>query len=119
MKTNKELKAEYKQMKFPMGVFQIRNKVNGKILIDSSMNMNAKWNRHKLQLGVGNNWMTELQNDWKKFGEENFVFEVLSELEEKNGGDADYKNELAVLEELILDELRPYREKGYNIEKKK
>lgn len=119
MKSNKELKAEYKQMKFPMGVFQIRNKVNGKILIDSSTNMNAKWNRHRLQLGVGNNWLTDLQNDWKKYGEENFVFEVLSTLEEKIGGDADYKNELALLEEMILEEKQPYGEKGYNTKKKK
>lgn len=119
MKTNKELKEEYKQMKFPMGVFQIRNVKNGKVFIDSSTNMNAKWNRHKVQLGVGNNWMTELQSDWKEFGEENFVFEVLSELEEKEGGDADYKKELAVLEEMILDDRKPYGKNGYNKEKVK
>lgn len=119
MKTNKELKEEYKQMKFPMGVFQIRNLVNGKIFIDSSTNMNAKWNRHKVQLGFGNNWITELQNDWKKFGAENFVFEVISELEEKDGVDNDYKSELAVLEEMYLEKLEPYGNKGYNIIKKK
>jgi hypothetical protein len=119
MKTNKELKEEYKQMKFPMGVFQIRNLVNGKIFIDSSTNMNAKWNRQKVQLGFGNNWITELQNDWKKFGEENFVFEVISELEEIDGEDNDYKSELAVLEEMYLEKLEPFGNKGYNIIKKK
>lgn len=119
MKTNKELKAEYKQMKFPMGVFQIRNIANGKIFIDSSTNMNAKWNRHQVQLKFGNNWNTELQNDWKKFGEDSFVFEVLSELEEKDGGCDNYKKELALLEEMVLDELKPFDENGYNVERKR
>ena len=119
MKTNKELKTEYKQMKFPMGVFQIRNIANGKIFIDSSTNMNSKWNRHQTQLKFGNNWNTELQNDWKKFGEDNFVFEVLSELEEKDGGSDNYKKELTLLEEMLLDELKPFGENGYNIENKK
>jgi group I intron endonuclease len=118
MKTNKELKAEYKQMKFPMGVFQIRNIVNGKILIDSSTNMNSKWNRHQAQLKFGNNLNTELQNDWNKYSEENFVFEVLSELEE-DGGNENYKKELGLLEEMLLDELKPFGEKGYNIKKKR
>jgi len=119
LKTNKELKAEYKQMKFPMGVFQIRNLVNGKVFIDSSTNMNAKWNRHKVQLNFGNNWITELQNDWKKYGEENFVFEVVSELEEKDGGSDNYKSELELLEEMILDKVKPFGDNGYNIIKKK
>mgnify|MGYP002383887052 CR=1 FL=1 len=47
--TQKELKEKYKQMKFPMGVFQIRNTVNGKIFVDSSTNLPAIWNRHKTQ----------------------------------------------------------------------
>ncbi|GEM_PF-5308046 len=37
--TKKELKNQYKETKFPMGVFQIKNQVNGKILIDSGLNM--------------------------------------------------------------------------------
>lgn len=119
MKTHKELKEEYKQMKFPMGVFQIRNIVNGKVFIDSSTNMNSKWNRHRVQLKIGSNWITELQNDWNKFGEDKFVFEVLSELEHKDDDSIDYKKELLLLEEMITDELKPFGEKGYNVEKRK
>lgn len=118
MKTNRELKAEYKQMKFPMGVFQIRNILNGKIFIDSSTNMNSKWNRHQVQLKIGNNWNSELQNDWNRFGEENFVFEVLSEIEEKDGSDDNFKKELQLLEAMLVEELKPFGENGYNVEKK-
>lgn len=119
MKTNKELKAEYKQMKFPMGVFQIRNINNGKILVDSSTNMNSKWNRHKAELKFGNSKITELQNDWNKFGEDNFVFEVLSELEHKSDDGIDYNAELLLLEEMIIADLKPFNQRGYNKEKRK
>ncbi len=54
MKTKKELKDEYKQMKFPMGVFQIRNIRNNKVFIDNSINMKSKLNRHKMELKYGN-----------------------------------------------------------------
>ncbi len=43
MKTKKELKEEYKQMKIPMGVFQIKNISNNKVLIDNSIDMESKW----------------------------------------------------------------------------
>ncbi len=114
MKTKKELKEEYKQMKFPMGVFQIRNTVNGKIFVDSSTNMNAKWNRNRLQLSVGNHPNKELQNDWNEFGEEAFQFEVLEELKHNDKKTMDYNKEVALLEEMIIEELQPFGEKGYN-----
>ncbi|MDA3859686.1 MAG: GIY-YIG nuclease family protein [Melioribacteraceae bacterium] len=119
MKTNKELKSEYKQMKFRMGVFQIRNIINGKIFIDSSPNMDSKWNRHKTELKFGNHRNSELQIDRKKFGEKNFVFEVLSNLEQKEGENINFKKELLLLEEMLIDELKPFGENGYNIAKRK
>jgi len=50
MKTKKELKDEYKQKVFPMGVFQVKCTVNGRLLIDNSVDMESKWNRHKMEL---------------------------------------------------------------------
>jgi len=119
VKTNKELKSEYKQMKFPMGVFQIRNRLNDKIFVDSSSNMNSKWNRHKMELKFGNHRNTELQNDWTSLGENNFVFEILSDLEQKDDDSINYSKELTLLEEMLFDELKPFGEKGYNLKKKK
>lgn len=43
MKAQKDLKAEYKQKKTKMGVFQIRNTVTGKILLGSGLNLDAIW----------------------------------------------------------------------------
>lgn len=114
MKTRKELQEEYKQMEFQMGVFQIRNVVNGKILIESSPNLSAIWNRHRVQLNFGNHPIKNLQNDWKTFGEENFRYEILSEIKPREGDTTDFKKELKLLEKMYLDELQPFEEKGYN-----
>lgn len=54
MKTKKELRDEYKEMKFKKGVFQIRNTVNKKVYIDSSADLDAIFKRQKFQLNCGN-----------------------------------------------------------------
>ncbi len=114
MKTRKELTEEYKQLKFKMGVFQIRNMVNGKVFVESSINLDAIWNRHQAQLDFGSHPSKGLQKDWKELGKENFSFEILSEIEHRDGVNVDYKKELKLLENMYLEELQPFEEKGYN-----
>ncbi|WP_271766247.1 GIY-YIG nuclease family protein [Aquimarina algiphila] len=105
MKTKKELKEEYKQMKIPMGVFQIKNISNNKVLIDNSIDMESKWNRHKMELKFGNHRNRTFQKDWDDYGENNFVFEVLSELKENDEGNMNYNKELKTLENMVIEEL--------------
>ena len=50
MNAKKKLKEEYKHKKNRMGVFQIRNTANGKIYVGSSLNLDAIWNRNKMEL---------------------------------------------------------------------
>ena len=114
MKTNKELKEEYKQMKFRIGVFQIRNTLNNKIFIDSSANIDAKWNRHKVQLDFGSHPNSELQKDWKESGKNNFVFEALGEVKQSDEETIDYTCEAELLKEMFIEELQPFDDKGYN-----
>ncbi|MFN0173347.1 MAG: GIY-YIG nuclease family protein [Saprospiraceae bacterium] len=114
MKTRKELTEEYKQTKFRMGVFQIRNVVNEKIFIESSINLDAIWNRHRLELDFGGHRNKNLQKDWKEFGDDKFKFEILSEIEHREAVAVDYKQELKLLEKMYLEELQPFEEKGYN-----
>ncbi len=118
MKTNKELKNEYKLYKSPKGVFQIKNKVNGKILIGSNIDLKAIWNRQKAQLNFGNHPNDELQKDWKELGADAFEYEIILEIKENEGKEIDFPKELKILEELYLDELQPFGEKGYNKKKK-
>lgn len=114
MKTRKELKEEYKQIKFKMGVFQIRNNLNGKVFIGSSLDLKAIWHAQKLQLDMGMHQNSELQKDWKNYGPDNFCYEILEEIHETNEKPLDYKQEIKALEEMIIEDLQPFENKGYN-----
>ncbi|WP_018126903.1 GIY-YIG nuclease family protein [Balneola vulgaris] len=105
MRTRKELKEAYKQVKFPMGVFQIRNIKNNKVLIDHSIDMDSKWNRHKMELKFGNHRNRSFQKDWNEYGEESFVFNVLSELKSRDEENINYNKELETLQDIVIEEL--------------
>lgn len=115
MKTQKDLKREYKEMEIPAGVYRIKNLKNGKVFVSSSMNIKKAWNSERFKLKSDFYVNPELHKDWKEFGEENFEFSVLDILETEEG--MDERRELKALEELWLNELKPYGEKGYNKEK--
>ena len=101
-------------MKFRMGVYGIKNLVNGKIFIGSSPDLVANWHSERLQLNMGIHFNDALQSDWKQFGSENFRYEILEEIEQSNDLQIDWKKELKALEEMILEELQPFEDKGYN-----
>ena len=105
---------EYKLTHRPMGVFQIRNKSNGKVFIDSSVNVPGKINRHTLQLNLGSHPSKQLQADWNELGPDLFEFETLEPLEPRDDPNYDYKSDLVVLEDLWLERESPFGENGYN-----
>lgn len=118
MKTNKDLKEAYKQKKFRIGVFQIKNKVNGKVYVDSSINLDAIRNRNLSELRAGGHRNEMLQKEWNEYGEDSFQFEILSEIEQKDGDNTDYGKEAKQLADMYIDELKPFGEKGYNRQKR-
>jgi hypothetical protein len=114
MQTKKEMKDAYRQMKFRIGVFQVRNTESGKIFIDSSPNLDAIWNRLRMQLNNGMHPNVQLQADWKNIGADKFAFETLAEIEQKDEDAKDYTKEAKDLAALYIDELKPFDEKEYN-----
>ncbi len=114
----KQLKQEYKQTHPPMGVYQIRNLVNEKVLVASSLNLLGIFNRAKLQLEMGSHPNKSLQAEWKQFGSGSFAFEILDEVEAREAAGYDYRQDLAFLEELWMEKLEPYGEQGYNEKRK-
>ncbi|MCJ8015138.1 DUF2087 domain-containing protein [Paenibacillus sp. KQZ6P-2] len=116
----KELVDEYMSTPRPMGVFQIRNKENGKIYVISSTNLPGTINSQKAKLSSDYHVSRTLQKDWKELGEEAFAFEILEELEPDPQAANDlkqqkiYKDKVAKMEKEWLEKLQPYDEKGYN-----
>ena len=100
-----------------MGVFQIRNKTNGKVFIDSSNNVPGKINRHRFALNAGQHASKSLQADWNELGESAFEFETIEPLEPRDDLGYDYRSDLKTLEELWLDKVRPFGRNGYNEKK--
>jgi hypothetical protein len=111
-----ELKREYKLNHRPMGVYQIRNIANEKVLIGASLDLPGIINRHKFQLKMGKHPNAALQSDWNEFGAEGFAFEILDEITPKEG--LDNRQELGFLEDLWLEKSQPYGDRGYNEKKK-
>lgn len=113
-KRRAELQEKYRQMKKISGVYQIRNKVNGKVFIGSCVDINSMFNRCRFELQTGMDRIPGLLDDWKHYGEDNFSFEVLEELKIKEGEFQDIKHDLKQLEEKWLEIIQPYGDKGYN-----
>jgi len=109
----RELKKQYQQSHRPMGVFVIRNTVNNKIFVAASVNLPGLINRHKFALQNGSHASPSLQADWNLLGPDKFEFEIVDELTPRGGVD-DYRQELEMLENLWLEKLRPFDERGYN-----
>lgn len=66
------------------GVYAIRNLVNGKMYIGSTINpFNKRWQCHKKRLRKGIHHSEHLQASWNKYGENNFCFEII-EITEPN-----------------------------------
>lgn len=114
MKTKKELKEEYSNLKPKIGVFQIRNTVNGKIYIEGSVNLDKIWNRHRVELNFGGHRNVALQKEWNEFGEANFKYEILSEINQEENRNVDYAKEAKQLAKMFIEELQPFGDKGYN-----
>lgn len=114
MTNRSELKRQYKEATQQMGVFAIRNLVNGKVLLGASLNLPGMLNRTRFQLDAGSHKVAALQHDWKAHGADKFAFEVLDELSPVEDKNHDYSDDLNTLEALWLDKVQPYGDAGYN-----
>jgi hypothetical protein len=113
MNNLKTVKKLYKHTLRPMGIFQIKNLVNGKVHIGRSTDLNGKINSEKFQLKNNMHSNKELQNDFNAQGEETFSFEILDLLLPKEDPHHDYGADLQTLEALWLEKLQPFGGKGY------
>ena len=61
------------------GVYRITNKVNGKVYIGQSTNLISRKGQHFRSLRKGMHPNIHLQNEFKKYGEASFVWEIVKE----------------------------------------
>lgn len=109
-----ELKRLYKQNVPDMGIYQIENKANGKIYIESSKNLEATRKSREFQLRMGTIvFNRELQKELEQFGAQNFSFSVLDVLGKPEPG-ANVERLLMALKLSWQEKLHPFGDRGYN-----
>ena len=114
MTDRKERKREYQEREKRAGIFQIKNRMSGKVLLGSSLNLDGPLNLHRFALRMGNHRNRELQRDWNELGPEAFVFEILDVVQPGDDPGFNMADELTLLEQLWIAELQPFGERGYN-----
>lgn len=91
------------------GVYKIRNRVNGKYYIGSSDNIlgsHGRWSEHINGLKSNRHENSYLQRAWNKYGQENFEFSILEEVQ---------KQYLLLTEQTYLDRAKLDGKKCYNL----
>ena len=110
----KELIRQYKETPRPMGVFQIKNNRNGKLLLLKALNIPGIITRHQLELRRGMHRNRELQAEWNQYGEEAFSFEPLATIKPEEFPPEQWSAAGADLLQTWLEKLQPYGDAGYN-----
>jgi group I intron endonuclease len=65
-----------------IGIYRIKNLKNKKCYYGSSKNIEKRWRTHSNNLKNGKHHNIHLQRSWDKYGEDNFVFELVEECNE-------------------------------------
>lgn len=88
-----------------IGIYGIRNKINGKIYVgQTSVSFGDRKDCHYAKLRHNKNDNINLQNEWNYFGENNFEFIILEEV-----------NDISVLDTLEQKYISLYQPNVYNI----
>jgi hypothetical protein len=102
----KELKQLYEQRKIVGGVYLIKNTQGEKALLEATTDLRGSKNRFSFSQKTGSCVDMRIQDDWKKYGADAFVFEVLEEHEK---GDSqtmeEFQSDISVLKDLWAEKL--------------
>jgi hypothetical protein len=83
-----------------MGIYAIRARASGHLLLSASRNVHAALNRARFELRMGKHADRELQAEWNRSGAEGLDFEVLELVKEREDEGFDYAGELKALEQI-------------------
>lgn len=115
MKSKEEranLVQQFTKIAIEGGVYQIKNTVNGKILVDKTPNLKSL-NGRTLSLQMGTDKNKALQKEWNEFGADAFVMEILEVLKPNDNPFVSQKDELKKMVEHWIDKLQPFGDRGY------
>lgn len=89
------------------GVYEIRNTVNGKKYVGSSIDIEKRWREHRHHLNKGAHGNSHLQAAWDKYGSKVFAFRVIEQVDDIQS--------LVQREQWWLDNVRASGAQTYNV----
>ena len=89
------------------GIYSILNKIDGKIYIGQSIDVDIRWKQHITDLNKNIHFNSYLQNSWNKYGSDAFEFKLLMACKPR------YLNRFERVQIKKFDSTN--REKGYNL----
>ncbi|MGX4599737.1 GIY-YIG nuclease family protein [Faecalimicrobium sp. JNUCC 81] len=111
-KSRKEAILEYKERSISGGVYKITNVVNEKYLLVNDIDLKSAENRFNFFKKTGSGTHMKVEKDVKEFGADKFTFEILEEIDMKEGQSTkEFKEDLKMLEEIWKEKFDP--EKSY------
>ncbi|MCW5634383.1 MAG: GIY-YIG nuclease family protein [Rubrivivax sp.] len=101
------LKRQYREAGPAMGVYAIRNRASGRVVVRASLNLEGAMQRDRFELNLRGHRDKLLQAEWLRDGAGSFAFEVVDTLKKKPDDPPghDYRDELAALLALWTEEL--------------
>ena len=96
------------------GIYKITNKINNKIYIGESLDIKRRWEEHIKELNENKHINYKLQEDWNKYGQDNFEFSLVCVLDRCINSYID-KYVCVIYEAKYIKEHNSI-EAGYNIE---
>jgi hypothetical protein len=84
----------------PMGIYAVRDRTSGHLLLGASRNVHAALNRARFELRMGKHADRVLQAEWDRSGVDGLAFEVLELVKERENVGFDYAGELKALEQI-------------------
>ncbi len=111
----KALIAEYKRSEKTAGIFWVRNRESGRVLVGAALNLHGSLERERFLLGTGSHRCRPLQQDWNRLGPEGFEFTVV-ETVQPPPDEPDFRPDpaLRALEEKWIESLQPFADNCYN-----
>lgn len=98
----------------PMGVYAVRNLVNGRVLVGASRNVDSALQRLQFELRMRGCRNVDLMADWLAHGPGQFTFEVLARVKPPDDPAFDAEAELEDLLQVWQFELGCRGPQGYN-----
>jgi len=106
--SKKDMTAAYKEKKKTGGIYAVRNRVTGRVLLGAAPDIEGFRNRFAFSQATDSCVQPKLCDDWNTYGASSFVLEVLETLDKKiDQTDREFTDDMAVLKELWLEKTDP------------